>query len=210
MSSARRVIGSRASAAAVPGVGCRRRPVSGAVQAVLGLVAVTAGALVAPGPARACSGPVPTFDEAVAAARLIVAGDVVASAHDGAYELDVTEVFRGQVEDRILIGSPQPDLNSAICSQRMEVGDEVVVALRTASDLGLFTSGLWYLLPDGTVSTHALEPVAETHEELFARLRLLPDTAVVDEGGASSAVALGGALALVAGLATAIAIRRRL
>lgn len=172
-----------------------------------GVVLLIAGGLVVPGTARACSGPVPTFDEAVIAARLILAGEVVASPHDGAYELEVTEVFRGQVEERILIGPAQPDPASVLCSQRMEVGDRVVVALRDQGNLGLFTSGIWYLLPDGTVGTIAAEPPAATHEDLFARLRLLPDTAMVDERTLDFPLVLAGASVLTAGLATAITTR---
>lgn len=169
-----------------------------------GLVLLVAGGLLVPGTVRACSGPVPTFDEAVDAARLILAGEVVASPHDGAYELETIEVFRGQAEDRILIGSPQPDRASVVCSQRMEVGDRVVVALRDPGNLGLFSSGLWYLLPDGTVGTSASEPPAATHEELFARLRLLPDTAIAEARNLDPSLVLAGALLLAAGCATAI------
>ena len=161
-------------------------------------VVVSLAAALEPGLARACSGPVPTFDEATAAASLIVAGEIVASPHDWAYELKVEEVFRGDVDATVLIGPPEPSATALICSHQAEIGDRLVVALRDRTDLGLFSSAVWVLLPDGTVATTAPEPPAATHEELFARLRLLPDTGMLEETNRNLPLALGAALALAA------------
>ena len=165
---------------------------------------VSLASALAPEITRACSGPVPTFDEATAAARLIAAGEVIASPHDWAYELDVQEVFRGDVGDTVLLGPPEPSGTALICSHQIEVGDRVVVALRDQTDLHLFSSAVWYLLPDGTVGTIGHEQPAATHEELFARLRLLPDTAMAQEESRGFPLALGASLALAAGAALAL------
>ena len=139
-----------------------------------------------------------------AAARLIAAGEVIASPHDWAYELDVQEVFRGDIGDTLLVGPPEPSATALICSQQIEVGDRIVVALRDPSDLGLFSSAVWYLLHDGTVGTIGHEPPPATHEELFARLRLLPDTAIAHEESRGFPLLLGASLALAAGAGLAL------
>lgn len=74
----------------------------------LAAVAVSLASALTPEFARACSGPVPTFDEATAAAGLIVAGEVIASPHPWAYKVEVQEVFRGDVADTVLIGPREP------------------------------------------------------------------------------------------------------
>lgn len=147
---------------------------AGAVATLIG------GALVAPQSALACSGPTLTLEEATTTATLILAGRVSSSPHEWAYELEVEEVFRGPSSDSVLIGPAEPLEPAAapICSHQLKVGDRVVVAVRDPSDLGLFSSAVWYLLPDGSVGTIAPEPPAATHDELFALLRLLPDTAI--------------------------------
>jgi hypothetical protein len=170
----------------------------------LATLAVSLASALAPEITRACSGPVPTFDEATAAARLIAAGEVIASPHDWAYVLDVHEVFRGDVGDTVLMGAPEPSDIALICSHQIEVGDRVVVALRDHTDLGLFSSAVWHLLPDGTVGTIGHEPLAATHEELFARLRLLPDTAMAREEFQGFPLAVGASLVLGAGAALAV------
>ena len=91
-----------------------------------------------------------------------------------------------------------------ITRQQIEVGDRVVVALRDQTDLHLFSSAVWYLLPDGTVGTIGHEQPAATHEELFARLRQLPDTAMAQEESRGFPLALGASLALAAGAALAL------
>jgi hypothetical protein len=143
--------------------------------AVLGAVA-----FVTPQSALACSGPVPTREEAVDAATLIMAGRVVSKPGEWAYGLEVEETFRGPQADSIVIGALAP-ATSSLCSHQLEVGDRVVVALRDPTNLGLFSSAVWYLLPDGTVGTIAPEPPAATHDELFAYLRFLPDTSTSAE-----------------------------
>ncbi len=140
--------------------------------AVLGTVA-----FVAPQSALACSGPVPSREEAVDAATLILTGSVVSRPGDWAYELEVEEVFRGPQIDTIVIGDDAPD-TAPICSHQLEVGDRVVVALRDPMNLGLFSSAIWHLLADGTIGTIAPDPPAATHDELFTYLRKLPNTSM--------------------------------
>lgn len=163
------------------------------VRAATAVAVLGAVAFVTPQSALACSGPVPTLAEAVDAATLIVAGGVVSKPGEWAYELEVEEVFRGPQSDTVVIGDLAP-ATALICSHQLEVGDRVVVALREPTNLGLFSSAVWLLLPDGTVGTIAPEPPAATHEELFAYLRLLPDTSMPTEQSSGS---LLGTLAVV-------------
>lgn len=158
--------------------------------ALLGLVA-----FVTPPSALACSGPVPTLDEAVDAATLILAGRVVSKPSEWTYELEIEEVFRGPQGDTVVIGDPAP-ATPPICSHQLEVGDRVVVALREPRNLGLFSSAVWLLLPDGTIRTISAEPPAATHDELFAYLRLLPDTSMPTEQGRGSLVGAMGVVLL--------------
>lgn len=155
------------------------------VRAATAVAVLGAVALVTPQSAMACSGPVPTLEEAVDAATLILAGRVVSKPGEWAYELEVEEVFRGPQIDTVVIGDLAP-ATAPICSHQLEVGDRVVVALREPTNLGLFSSAVWLLLPDGTVGTIASEPPAATHEELFAHLRLLPDTSMTTEWSSGS------------------------
>lgn len=157
--------------------------------AVLGTVA-----FVAPQSALACSGPVPTREEAVNAATLILTGSVVSRPGDWAYQLEVEEAFRGPQSETVVIGDLAP-ATAPICSHQLEVGDRVVVALRDPTNLGLFSSAVWLLLPDGTIGTIAPEPPAATHDELFAYLRQLPDTSMgTDQGRGLLPGTLGVAL----------------
>jgi len=158
--------------------------------AVLGAVA-----FVTPQSALACSGPVPTLEEAVDAATVILAGVVVSKPGEWAYELEVEEVFRGPQSDTVVIGDLAPD-TAPICSHHLVVGDRVVVALREPTNLGLFSSAVWRLLPDGTVGTIGHEPPAATHDELFAYLRLLPDTSMMTEQSSGSLLGTLGVVLL--------------
>lgn len=170
-------------------------------------VLLGAAALVSPQPALACSGPVPTRDEAVDAANLILAGQVVSKPGEWAYELAVEEVFRGPKSDSVVIGDPAPS-SSPLCSHQLAVGDRVVVALRDATNLGLFSSAVWLLLPDGTVGTIAPEPPAATHDELFTYLRLLPDTSMPTGLSPGSLLEALGAVLLGASILISV-VRRR-
>lgn len=170
-------------------------------------LAVLAGsALLAPQTAFACSGPALTLEEATTAATLILAGSVSSSPHEWAYELEVEVVFRGPASDAVLIGPAEPvePAMAPICSHQLKVGDRVVVALPVPSDLGLFSSAVWYLLPDGTVGTIAPEPPAATHDELFALLRLLPDTAITPVRTPALPLGSVGAILFAAGVALGI------
>lgn len=172
---------------------------------VAAAVAVSTGsALLAPQAAFACSGPALTLDEATTTATLILAGRVSSNPHEWAYELEVEEVFRGPRSDTVLIGPIEP-ATPPICSHQLEVGERVVVALRDPSDLGLFSSAVWYLLPDGSVGTVAPEPPAATHDELFASLRLLPDTAIASVPQPAIPLRPVGVILLAAGVALGIA-----
>lgn len=155
------------------------------VRAATAVAVLGAVAYVTPPSALACSGPVPTREEAVDAATLILAGSVASKPGEWAYELEVEEVFRGPQSDTVVIGDLAP-ATALICSHQLEVGDRVVVALRDPTNIGLFSSAVWLLLPDGTVGTIAPEPPAATHDELFTYLRLLPDTSMPTEQSGSS------------------------
>ena len=165
------------------------------VRAATAVAVLGAVAFVTPPSASACSGPVPTLEEAVDAATLILAGRVAAKPGEWAYELDVEEVFRGPQSDTVVIGDLAP-VTAPICSHQLEVGDRVVVALREPTNLGLFSSAVWLLLPDRTVGTIAPEPPAATHEELFAYLRLLPDTSMTTEQSSGSLLGTLGVVLL--------------
>lgn len=169
------------------------------------------GAVVAPQSAFACSGPALTLEEATTTATLILAGRVSSSPHEWAYELEVEEVFRGPSSDTVLIGPVEPvePVEAPICSHQLEVGDRVVVALRDPSDLGLFSSAVWYLLPDGSVGTIAPEPPAATHDELLAYLRLLPDTAIAPVPQPGAPLRAVGIVLLTAGVIVGIGLRVR-
>lgn len=169
------------------------------VRAATAVAVLGAVAFVTPQSALACSGPVPTLEEAVDAATVILAGSVVSKPGDWAYELEVEEVFRGSQSDTVVIGDLAP-ATAPICSHQLEVGDRVVVALREPTNLGLFSSAVWLLLPDGTVGTIAPEPPAATHEELFAYLRLLPDTSMTTERSSGSLLGTLGVVLLGMGL----------
>jgi hypothetical protein len=128
----------------------------------------------------------------------ILTGSVVSRPGDWAYELEVEEVFRGPQTDRVVIGHLAP-ATSPICSHQLDVGDRVIVALRDRTNLGLFSSAVWLLLPDGTIGTIAPEPPAATHDELFAYLRQLPDTSMgTDQGRGLLPGTLGVALVTAA------------
>ncbi len=150
------------------------------MRAAAALAVLAAVAFVTPPSALACSGPVPTREEAVDAATLIMAGRVVSKPGQWAYGFEVEETFRGPQTEAIVIGALAP-ATPPLCSHQLEIGDRAVVALRDPTNLGLFSSAVWYLLPDGTVGTMAPEPPAATHDELFAYLRLLPDTSMPAE-----------------------------
>jgi hypothetical protein len=169
------------------------------VHAATAVAVLGAVAFVAPQSALACSGPVPTREEAVDAATLILAGRVVSKPGEWAYELDVEEVFRGPQSDTIVIGDLAP-ATPPICSHQLEVGDRVVVALRDPTNLGLFSSAVWLLLPDGTFGSIAPEPPAATHDELFTYLRVLPDTSMPTEKTRSSLLRTLGVVLLGASL----------
>lgn len=175
------------------------------------LAVLLGGVLVAPQSALACSGPVLAFEEATTTATLIVAGRISSSPHEWAYELDVEEVFRGPSSDTVLIGPAQPvePVEAPICSHQLKVGDRVVIALRDPSDLGLFSSAVWYLLPDGSVGTVAPEPPAATHDELFALLRLLPDTGIAPVPQPALPLGSVGVILLAAGVGLGIRLRVR-
>ncbi len=173
------------------------------VRAAAAVAVLGAVGFVTPQSAMACSGPVPTLEEAVDAATLILAGRVMSKPGEWAYELEVEEVFRGPQTDTVVIGDLAP-ATAPICSHQLEVGDRVVVALREPTDLGLFSSEVWLLLPDGTVGTIAPELPAATHEELFAYLRLLPDTSMPTEQGHGSLVAALGVVLLGMSLVRAL------
>ncbi len=96
-----------------------------------------------------------------------------------------------------------------ICSHQLEVGERVVVALRDASDLGLFSSAVWHLLPDGTVGTIAAEPPAATHDELIAYLRLLPDTSIAAARPSALPLRALGVILVAAGLGLGILLHVR-
>ncbi|HEU5325661.1 MAG TPA: hypothetical protein VFV59_07245 [Candidatus Limnocylindria bacterium] len=176
------------------------------------VAALAAAAFVTPQAALACSGPMPTREEAVAAATIILAGRVVSQPSEWTYELDVERVFRGPQAESIVIGDPAPS-TAPICSHQLKIGDRVVVALQDPTDIGLFSSAVWYLLPDGTVGTLAPEPPAATHDELFGYLRLLPDTSMPAEQGSGSLLGTLGAISLSASVALAVirggSVRRR-
>lgn len=165
------------------------------VRAATAVAVLGAVAFVTPQSALACSGPVPTLDEAVDAASLILSGRVVSKPGEWAYELEVEEVFRGPQSDTLVIGDLAPT-TVPTCSHQLDVGDRVVVALREPTNLGLFSSAVWLLLPDGTVGTLAPEPPAATHEELFAYFRLLPDTSMTTEQSSGSFLGALGAVLL--------------
>ena len=167
------------------------------------VAALAAAAFVTPQAALACSGPMPTREEAVAAATIILAGRVVSQPSEWTYELDVERVFRGPQAESIVIGDPAPS-TAPICSHQLKIGDRVVVALKDPTDIGLFSSAVWYLLPDGTVGTLAPEPPAATHDELFGYLRLLPDTSMPAEQGSGSLLGTLGAISLSASVALAV------
>lgn len=177
-----------------------------AMRLATAVAALAAAAFVTPQAALACSGPMPTREEAVAAATIILAGRVVSQPSEWTYELDVEEVFRGPQADSIVIGDPAPS-TAPICSHQLKIGDRVVVALQDPTDIGLFSSAVWYLLPDGTVGTLAPEPPAATHGELFGYLRLLPDTSMPAEQGSVALLGTLGVISLGAGVALAV-IRR--
>lgn len=114
----------------------------------------------------------------------------------------------GPQRDTIVIGDPAPP-TAPICGYQLAIGDRVVVALRDVTDIGLLSSAIWYLLPDGTVGTLAPEPPAATQAELFDYLRLLPDTSVPTEPAARSPLAtLGAAFLAASGFAIARRLRR--
>ena len=164
---------------------------------LLAIVVMIGGGMAAPSVAHACSGPMVTMDDVTANAQLVFAGTVISSPHAGVYELAVEEVFRGSLDSVVRIGPEEPGIPQT-CSQYMESGDRVVAALWDRSNLGLFSSALWYLLPDGTVGTLSSEVPAGTHEELLTILRLLPDTALpVPTLGGRPLVAIGTALLLL-------------
>ncbi|MEO6349291.1 MAG: hypothetical protein ABIP53_01445 [Candidatus Limnocylindrales bacterium] len=83
------------------------------------------------------------------------------------------------------------------------------MALRDASDLGLFSSAVWHLLPDGTVGTIAPEPPAATHDELFTYLRLLPDTSIAAARPPALPLRALGVILLAAGLGLGILLHVR-
>lgn len=167
------------------------------IAAALGVLA--ASALLAPPPAFACSGPVITLEEATSAAKLILAGRIVSQPHEWAYELEVEEVCRGPDTDRMIVGPAAP-ATPPIYSHHFEIGERAVIALRDPRDLGLFSLAVWYLLPDGSVGTIASEPPAATHDELFAYLRSLPDTAIAPVPRATPPLGPIGIIVLAAGL----------
>ena len=165
---------------------------------LLAIVVMIGGGMVAPSIAHACSGPMVTMEDVAANAQLVFAGTVMSSPHAGAYELAVEEVFRGSLDPVVRIGPQEPSGIAQTCSQYMESGDRVVAALWDRSNLGLFSSAVWYLLPDGTVGTLSSEVPAATHEELLTILRLLPDTALaIPNLGGRPLVAIGTALLLL-------------
>ena len=174
--------------------------VSAAVAAFIG------SALFAPQSAFACSGPVLTLDEATTRATWIFAGRISSKPHEWAYELAVEEVFRGPILDAVRIGPVAPS-TPPICSHQLKVGDRVVIALRDPDDLGLFSSAVWYLLPDGSVGTIAAEPPAATHNELFAYLRRLPDTAIAPVPQPSPSLRVLGIALLAAGVTISFGLR---
>ena len=173
--------------------------------AVGGAVLLIGGGMVLPRAAHACSGPEVTMDDVSANARLVFAGTVVSSPHAGGYEISVEEVFRGSVDPVVVIGLEEPSDVAQLCSHVMEVGDRVAVAQSDRSNLGLFSAAIWYLLPDGTVGSVASELPAETHEELFSILRMLPDTALPAPSPGSPLVPAGAAILLL--LASAVGAR---
>lgn len=174
--------------------------VSAAVAALIG------SAFIAPQSAFACSGPVPTLQELTTSAALIFAGRVSSKPHEWAYELAVDEVFRGPTLDSVRIG-PATASTPQICSHQLKVGDRVVVALRDREDLGLFSSAVWYLMPDGSVGTIGAEPPAATHNELFAYLRRLPDTAMAPRPQLGSSLRTLGIAVLAAALTISFGLR---
>lgn len=155
--------------------------------------------------AHACTGPMVTLEDVTANAQLVFAGTVISSPHAGGYELAVEEVFRGSLDSVVIIGLEEPSDVPQLCSHSMEPGDRVVAALSDRSNLALFSAAIWYLLPDGTVGSVASELPAETHQELLAILRMLPNAAMRGPTLAGSPLVAAGAALLL--LASAVCVR---
>jgi hypothetical protein len=116
---------------------------------------VLVGWLAAPGPAAACSGTMPSFDQLVSSSELIIEGRVAAVLLDGlAYEIEVREVFKGQVTSgRVRIG-PTTDPGGRGCETTVEADSHVIIAVPDASEmLNALGTAVWYVAPDGSLSS---------------------------------------------------------
>lgn len=159
----------------------------------------------------ACSGPVTSYDHALARADLIVVADVSARIFDGAaYDLTIEKVYRGDATSPFRVGATSAPGVPPLCSLSFDVGERVVLALEDAQDLGAFTSAGWVILADGTLRTEgSISGSPTSGAELLADLGRLSDTALrTTPANAGRMVGLGG-VTLVAILLLLVGLRMR-
>jgi hypothetical protein len=160
------------------------------------------GWVAAPGPAAACSGPMPTFEQLVSTSELIVEGRVAALLLDGlAYEIEVSEVFKGQVTGgRVRIG-PTTDPGGRGCEITLEADGHVIIAVPDADEaLNALGTAVWYVGTEGSLSSPGgWWTMAADAAELRDMLRdAIPDTALSPPKAARSYGILGWLLVYAA------------
>jgi hypothetical protein len=124
----------------------------------------------------------PTFEELVAQSELIVEGRVAGVLLDGlAYEIEVSEVFKGQVTgSQVRIGPPS-DPGGRGCETTLEADGHVIIAVADADQmLSALSTAVWRVGTDGSLSsTGGWWTMAANVAELRDMLReVAPDTAL--------------------------------
>jgi hypothetical protein len=166
------------------------------------LAAATAGWLAAPGSAVACSGAMPTFGQLVSTSELIVEGRVAAVRLDGlAYEIEVSEVFKGQVTgSRVRIG-PSTDSGGRGCETTLEADSHIIIAVPDVDErLNALGTAVWYVGTDGSLSSAGgWGTMAANVAHLRDMLRdAVPDTALSPPKAAPLHAVLGWVLVYAA------------
>jgi hypothetical protein len=137
----------------------------------------------------------PTFDQLVTSSELIVEGRVAAVLLDGlAYEIEVSEVFKGQVTGgRVRIG-PTADPGGRGCETTLEADSHLIIAVPDADEvLNALGTAVWYVGTEGSLSSPGgWWTMAADVAELRDMLRdAIPDTALSPPKAAPSYAILG-------------------
>ena len=170
-------------------------------------VAALAGWLATPGFAAAFTGSMPDFGQLVAQSELIVEGRVGATLLGGlAHEIEVTEIYKGQVVGDLVRIGPSVDPGGRGCETSLETNTHVIVAVADVNaHLNSLSTAVWYVGPDGSLSSPGgWWTMAADAADLRDMLRqAVPDTALAAREAPQSATQVGWILLTAgAGLAT--------